>query len=91
MPVILGTYHFYANQMTEAEEDYDNFKTIKWIVEINTLLREYYSIPFMQPYLSEQEELENYEKRMELRKRIKLLKKWNRKLKKFRNTSQLKF
>jgi len=62
--------------MTEADkvfQDYEDFKTIKWLAEINLLIRQYYSIPYMSPELTEEQELENYEKRMELRKRIKLL------------------
>jgi len=78
MPVILGVNHFYANQMTEAEEDYDNFKTIKWIVEYDRTIRELEAeikkLPYMQPFLSIEQELENSDKRIELRKRIETFK-----------------
>lgn len=64
--------------MTEAEEDYDNFKTIKWIAEYDRTIRELEAeikkLPYMQPFLSIEQELENSDKRIELRKQIETFK-----------------
>ena len=62
-------YHLPMLRETNGED----FETIKTIVEYDRkqLEAQYKKLPYMMPYLSEQQEFENYEKRMEIRERIK--------------------